>query len=159
MKVYKGIAALEKVPNGSVVTIGNFDGVHRGHREILRRAAERSRQLQLPAIAITFRPHPHIALHPVGDAHLLNSYEEKLELLSDLGLDMVVEEPFSREFSNTSPQDFFQHYLVDKLKVKTLILGYDFSFGKERAGSLDVMQELTVGHVSTFRVENPTISK
>lgn len=142
VKRYKGIVALEKAPNGCVATIGNFDGVHIGHQEIIKRVVERARALGVPAAAVTFRPHPQIALNPAAGAHLLNSYEEKLRILESLGLDLVIEEPFSREFSNTTPEQFFRDYLLRRLNVRFLYLGYDFVFGKERAGSLELLHRL-----------------
>lgn len=142
MKLYKGIAQLATPLEKVVATIGNFDGVHVGHQEIFRLVMAHAKRIGGTSVAVTFRPHPIMALSPVTAPHLLNSYEEKLELLEQLGVQVVVEEPFSREFSNTTPDQFVTQYLVGKLGVTALYLGYDFAFGKERAGSVETLRRL-----------------
>src|SRR5262245_6122711 len=127
MKVYKGAADFsEHAPPelestaGTVVTIGNFDGVHLGHQQLLRSIQEHAARIGGTALALTFRPHPHFVLRPEAAPHLLNTYEEKHELLLQYGAQVVVEEPFSREFSNITPSAFVNQLLVDKLKTKVL---------------------------------------
>jgi riboflavin kinase/FMN adenylyltransferase len=141
MKVYKGMGELEKAPQKAVATIGNFDGVHLGHQELIRSVVKHAEREGGVPMVITFRPHPQLVLRPTNGPHLINTYEEKTELVASLGVEIFVEEPFSREFSNTSPGEFVQS-LKDKLGVKVLYLGYDFAFGKERAGSVEVLQKL-----------------
>jgi riboflavin kinase/FMN adenylyltransferase len=131
-----------KTPVNAVVTIGNFDGVHVGHQELIRLVCAHAARIQGTAVAVTFRPHPYFVLRPTGEPHLLNTYEEKLELLGRYGIQVTVEEPFSREFSNTTPEEFVDRLLVRALGAKALYLGYDFAFGKERAGSVEVMRKL-----------------
>lgn len=142
MQVYKGMAELKSAPRNSVVTIGNFDGVHLGHQELIRQVAEHAKRIGGTAIAITFRPHPHFVLRPTEAPHLINTYEEKAELLNRYGADLVIEQPFSREFSNITPDQFINQFLVQGLDTKVLYLGYDFAFGKERAGSVETIQRL-----------------
>lgn len=132
---------LEKAPALTVATIGNFDGVHLGHQELIRSVVKHAARENGVPMVITFRPHPQLVLRPTTGPHLINTYEEKAELVAGLGVEIFVEEPFSREFSNTSPSEFVQS-LKEKLGVKVLYLGYDFAFGKERAGSVEVLQAL-----------------
>jgi riboflavin kinase / FMN adenylyltransferase len=141
MPVYKGLAQLPHVPKSSVVTVGNFDGVHKGHREILERVVSRAKELQGTAVAVTFRPHPRAFLHATS-VPLINTYEEKVEILLGLGVDWVVEEPFTREFSNISADQFFHQVFCHGLEAKALFLGYDFAFGKGRAGNVDTLTRL-----------------
>jgi riboflavin kinase/FMN adenylyltransferase len=142
MKLYKGVAELVEAPKSSVVTIGNFDGVHLGHQQLLEAVRKHADRIGGTAVVITFRPHPHFVLRPEVAPNLLNTYEEKHELLFRYGADLVIEEPFSREFSNITPDQFVNQVLVGKLETKVLYLGYDFAFGKERAGSVETLRRL-----------------
>ena len=162
MKLYKGLTTLEAAPERAVATIGNFDGVHVGHQEIFRQVKEHAARIQGAAVAITFRPHPHFVLRPDSAPELINTYEEKLELLQ--GMDIVLEEPFSREFSNTEPDSFVNQWLVRALNVQALYLGYDFAFGKGRSGSVETLKRLTEARgiamyvVPPFKVEDVPVS-
>jgi riboflavin kinase/FMN adenylyltransferase len=142
MRLYKGFAALDRVPIRPVVTIGNFDGVHLGHRRIIALALEKARARQGEVVVYTFRPHPQIALRPASSPALLTTYDEKLELLGSLGVQVAIEEPFSREFSTVGPQTFFNDVLVRRLNAEAVVVGYDFAFGKEREGHLDTLEAL-----------------
>jgi len=161
MKVIRGISALQSPVPRAVVTIGNFDGVHIGHQEIMRQVVEKARQLAGTSVAFTFRPHPQIALRPEQQISLLTTYDEKAELLGAQGIDLVIEQPFSREFSITSPDQFFHEVLIRRLNARAVVVGYDFAFGKGRAGSLEALQgfcersgvELTI--VPAMRVKLP----
>ncbi|HEY8279865.1 MAG TPA: bifunctional riboflavin kinase/FAD synthetase [Bdellovibrionota bacterium] len=164
MRLYKGVAELESPPKYAVVTIGNFDGVHLGHQQLLRAVKQHAARVDGTAVAITFRPHPHFVLRPTAAPHLINSYEEKLELLGSYGADFVIEEPFSREFSNISPPEFVNRILVERLATKVLYLGYDFAFGKERAGSVNSIRPLVealgieMHVVPPYQVNGQTVS-
>ncbi len=139
MRLIKGVNQLNETLTGSVVTIGNFDGVHLGHQKIIGLAVNRA---QGRCIAYTFRPHPQIALNPDRNFELLSTYEERLELFAKLGVNCTIEEPFSRAFSGFEPEYFFNEILVRKLGAKCVIIGYDFGFGKNRDGHLSVLKEL-----------------
>lgn len=142
MRLYKGVAELKGVPKSTVVTVGNFDGVHVGHQELIRAVRTHADRIGGTAAVVTFRPHPHFVLRPTAAPHLLNTYEEKHELLFRYGADIVVEEPFSREFSNVTPDQFVNQLLIGALDAKAIYLGYDFAFGKERAGSVETIRRL-----------------
>jgi riboflavin kinase / FMN adenylyltransferase len=139
MEIIRGIQTLQRAFPHAVLTIGNFDGVHVGHQMIVRLAIEKARARKGTAVAYTFRPHPAIALRPETQASvpLLSTYDEKLELLGALGVDVVVEEPFSREFSTTTPEQFFTDVILRRVSAEEIVVGYDFKFGKERSGQLE----------------------
>jgi riboflavin kinase/FMN adenylyltransferase len=143
MKVVQGIAKLDEPLVHTVVTIGNFDGVHLGHQAIISLALEKARGRGGVTVGYTFRPHPQIALRPESsNVRLLCTYDERAELLAQTGLDYLIEEPFSREFSTTSAEQFFKEILLRRLHVEAIVVGYDFKFGKEREGSLERLESL-----------------
>jgi riboflavin kinase / FMN adenylyltransferase len=141
MEVVQGFKALHRNINQSVVTIGNFDGVHLGHQKIIETALDQAKKKNCEMVAYSFKPHPQIALRPERNFKLLSTYEEKATLLQKLGVNVFIEEPFSREFSTTSPKEFFEYALHKMLKASVIVVGYDFSFGKERTGHLDTLQK------------------
>jgi riboflavin kinase/FMN adenylyltransferase len=144
MEIVKGIKDLGgRALRGTVLTIGNFDGVHLGHCEILRTVCEKAKARAVPGIAAayTFKPHPQVALRPGANVQLLSTYDEKLKLLERAGMDLVIEEPFSREFSTVSPELFFSDVVLRLLSAEAIVVGYDFAFGKERQGHLPALQE------------------
>ncbi len=125
-----------------VLTIGNFDGVHLGHRALVQTLKAKAKQFATESIALTFNPHPQNALYPEKALALLLGYEEKLDRLLALGIDRVIEEPFSREFSIQKPEEFFENLLVKQLGACALVVGYDFGFGKGRSGGLDLLKSI-----------------
>jgi riboflavin kinase / FMN adenylyltransferase len=139
MRVVQGIQSLSQQLVHPVVTIGNFDGVHQGHQEIIQQAIDQARARKGMAVALTFRPHPQVALHPEVNLPLLLTYDEKLELMQSLGLDLVIEEPFSREFSTTPAETFFTDILMRRLNAEAIVIGYDFGFGKGRQGHIEAL--------------------
>lgn len=128
--------------SGVVITIGNFDGVHRGHQQIIGETIEQSKTLGCEPVALTFRPHPQSVLRPDRAPELLLTYDEKRKVLLSLGLSRVIEQPFNLDFSKTLPSDFFSEVLLSKLRARAIVVGYDFTFGKERTGHLQVLQSL-----------------
>ncbi len=135
-----GVSQLSNPPSRAVVTIGNFDGVHLGHQTIIAAAVEQAKARGGVSIAFTFKPHPRLALNPADPVPLLCTYSEKIDLLGKAGIDLVVEEPFSREFSTTSPETFFSDVLLRRLNAEAIVVGYDFAFGKERSGGLAALE-------------------
>lgn len=120
---------------GCAVTIGNFDGVHKGHQSLIRRAISCARAEGLPAVVITFDPHPLRVLLGDGAPPQLISLQHKLECFADLGVDLALVLPFTREIAALSPEDFVRQILVDSLNTRILIAGYDYAFGKGRRGN------------------------
>ena len=133
----------------SVVTIGKFDGVHIGHREVLRRLRERAAGRRV--VVVTFDRHPLELFDPARAPQPLLSIPQKVEALRDAGADLVVVLPFTEEFAATSPNDFVDRILVDGLSVKLILVGADFRFGSGGAGTVDVLAEM--GETLGFSVE------
>ena len=125
-----------------VVAMGNFDGVHLGHRRIIQLALDKTRAREGNCLVYTFRPHPQHVLRPELVLPLISTYDEKLALLDTLGVDAVIEQPFTLEFSKTEPRDFFSRFLMGQLKAECIVVGYDFAFGKGRNGQLDLLKDL-----------------
>ena len=127
------------VPPPCVVTVGNYDGVHRGHALILRETVEQARRKGLVSVVYTFQPHPRLVLRPDLPLPLLLTYEEKLSRISQFGLAQAIEEPFNQEFSRSSAEDFISHSLIRDLNAKAIVIGHDFRFGKDRGGNLETL--------------------
>jgi riboflavin kinase/FMN adenylyltransferase len=134
----------------SAVTIGVFDGVHRGHQHLVAELCERARAEGLAAVAVTFNPHPRTVLRPGVAVTYLTSLEERVELLQALGLDAVGVLAFTSELAQLSPRDFLA-LLVDELQMRLLMVGPDFALGRNRSGTIGVMRQ--VGEELGFRVE------
>lgn len=126
----------------AVVTVGNFDGIHIGHRSILDTVVERARARQGEAVVYTFEPHPRKVLHPDQAPGLLTTLDQKLELLEQAGIDAVIVEPFSLEFARTPAEDFIRVSLHEKIRPLEVYVGYDFHFGRDREGSMRLLTEL-----------------
>ncbi|MGW7447673.1 bifunctional riboflavin kinase/FAD synthetase [Kitasatospora sp. NPDC054795] len=145
---------LEEIPGDwgrSVVTIGSFDGVHRGHQLIIGRAVERARELGLPAVVVTFDPHPREVIRPGSHPPLLAPHPRRAELIAELGVDAVLVLPFTTEFSQESPETFVRQVLVDALRARVVIEGPNFRFGHRAAGDVALLGEL--GRADDFEVE------
>ena len=145
---------LHEVPAGwgaSVVTIGEFDGVHRGHQHIVARAAEIGRERGLPVVAVTFDPHPDEVIRPGSHPPFLTSARRRAELLAGLGVDAVCVLPFTLAFSRLDPDEFVRTVLVDKLHAAAVVEGEDFRFGHKATGDVQLLDKL--GEKYDFTVE------
>ncbi|MGB4776357.1 MAG: riboflavin biosynthesis protein RibF, partial [Daejeonella sp.] len=141
MKIYNHLDEFHPITN-AVVTIGTFDGVHIGHQKIIRHLKEVARQTGGETVILTFFPHPRMILHPEDTAiKLITTMAEKAERLEKLGIDHLIITPFTRDFSNLSPQEYIQNILVDKIGTKHIVIGYDHRFGKDRRGGLKDLQQ------------------
>jgi len=123
------------IPKGAVVAMGNFDGVHLGHRAVITAALEMAHSLDRPALAVTFEPHPRSFFSPNTPQFRLTDERAKLRLLAGTGLDGAVVMTFDKARAGTSAQDFIHHELIERLGVSGIAVGYDFHFGKGRVGS------------------------
>ena len=139
MRVYKDIEELPPFKNG-VLTIGSFDGVHLGHQKIIGRIKEIADKIDGESILITFHPHPRSIVQN-SDVRLLSPLNEKLELLEKQEVSAVVVVHFTRDFSEQSPDEYLQHFLYNKFKPHTIVIGYDHKFGKNRAGDINLLKE------------------
>ena len=136
---------LDEVPAGwgeCVVTIGVFDGVHRGHQRIVGRAAQVGEQRGLPVVAITFDPHPDEVTRPGSHPPFLCSARRRAELLGGLGVDAVCVLPFTLEFSRLAPDDFVRTVLVERMHAAVVVVGEDFRFGHKAAGDVQLLAKL-----------------
>jgi riboflavin kinase/FMN adenylyltransferase len=137
MNVYHSLDAFKKL-DFAVVTSGTFDGVHLGHKKILNRLKEVANQFNGETVVITYWPHPQLILKPENNSlKLLNTFEEREELLKEQGIQHLLRIPFTKEFSQISSDEFITSILVDKIGTKKLVIGYDHRFGKNREGSFD----------------------
>jgi riboflavin kinase/FMN adenylyltransferase len=145
---------LEDIPEDwgrSVVTIGSYDGVHRGHQLIIGRAVARARELGVPAVVVTFDPHPSEVVRPGSHPPLLAPHQRRAELMARLGVDAVLILPFTQEFSRLTPADFVVKVLVDKLHARVVVEGPNFRFGHRAAGNVGSLREL--GTTYDYEVE------
>ncbi|MGA4846391.1 bifunctional riboflavin kinase/FAD synthetase [Streptomyces sp. G5(2025)] len=142
MQRWRGLEDIPQDWGRSVVTIGSYDGVHRGHQLIIGRAVERARELGVPAVVVTFDPHPSEVVRPGSHPPLLAPHHRRAELMADLGVDAVLILPFTTEFSKLSPADFVVKVLVDKLHARVVVEGPNFRFGHKAAGNVDLLAEL-----------------
>lgn len=142
MKIYRSLEEIvDKLPN-AVVTIGNFDGVHLGHREIFCRLKRAAAELSGVSAVITFVPHPLKVLAPEKSPLLINTYAEKELLIEASGIDYLIEIPFSREFAQTTAREFVENILVGKIGMRRLVIGYDYAFGRGREGDVPFLQRM-----------------
>ncbi len=142
MLIYNSIDDFKALPN-AIVTIGTFDGVHIGHQKIINRVNDLAIKSGGQSVVLTFFPHPRIVLYP--DDHgllLLNTLEEKKQLMEKYGVEHLIVHPFSKQFSRTSVTEYVRDILINKIGTKKLVIGYDHHFGRNREGSLKDLQEL-----------------
>lgn len=140
-----------KVSEPTVVTIGTFDGVHVGHRKIINRLVATAKQEGLKSVVLTFFPHPRMVLQKESNIKLINTINERYDILNSLGLDYLLIKTFTKEFSRLSAEDFVKQILVDKLKAKKVIIGYDHRFGRNR--NADINNLKVFGETYGFDVE------
>ncbi len=140
MLVHRNIDSLPEFKN-AVITIGTFDGVHLGHRKIIDALREQARAVEGESVLITFDPHPRKIVHPHESLQLINTLQEKIELLSATGIDHVVIVPFTRDFSDQTADQYIEDFLISKFRPHTIIIGYDHHFGKGRTGNFLLLAE------------------
>lgn len=139
MKIYRTLKDYKVI--NSVVTVGTFDGVHRGHSMILNKLIREASSLGGESVVFTLYPHPRKVLFPEEkEIFLLNTIEEKIELLEKFGIDNLIIYPFTKEFAQLTSCDFIEKVLYNKLNVKQLIVGFDHHFGKDRQGNLEILR-------------------
>jgi len=142
LKQYKSIEEFSRKGN-AVVTIGTFDGVHLGHRKIINRLCALTSERHGESVVLTFFPHPRMVLYP--DDHglqLLNTLEERIRLIAQLGVNHLIVQPFTTPFSRQSSVEFVRDVLMNSLGTQTLVIGYDHHFGRNREGTYKELEEL-----------------
>jgi riboflavin kinase / FMN adenylyltransferase len=152
-RIVSGLGELERAP--SVVSIGFFDGVHRGHQTIIRRAVRKAGVTGLRSVVVTFDRHPMEVVNPGSQPALLMTLARRAQTLSQLGVDVVVVVPFDDDLRHRSPEDFVDHVLVDPLQAREVIVGSNFRFGHKAAGDVAVLTEL--GPSRDFTAEGVTL--
>ena len=142
MKVYNNFDDYIKVPN-AIVTIGTFDGVHLGHQAILKDMVHTAKKIDGETVVITFYPHPRQVLN-IDSSHLrfINTQEEKLKHLEEIGIDNVIVVNFTKEFSSVSSESFISDYIVKNIAPVKLVIGYDHHFGKNRMGDFNLLHDM-----------------
>lgn len=134
--------ARDFLSGGAVVTIGNFDGVHFGHRQIISSLIANAKSRKLKSVVLTFDPHPVKVLSPTVAPKLISTKNQKIELFAELGVDAVVFQKFDADFAKLKPEDFFDIHLVQNLKARFIMVGYDFTFGEKRSGTIETLEAL-----------------
>ncbi|MFB6816951.1 bifunctional riboflavin kinase/FAD synthetase [Streptomyces sp. NPDC056347] len=151
MQRWRGLEDIPEDWGRSVVTIGSYDGVHRGHQLIIGRAVERARELGVPSVVVTFDPHPSEVVRPGSHPPMLAPHHRRAELMAELGVDAMLVLPFTTEFSRLAPAEFIVKVLVDKLHARLVIEGPNFRFGHRAAGNVELLTEF--GATYDYRVE------
>jgi len=135
----------------TVITVGTFDGVHRGHRDVVERVVARARSLKIPSVLVTFQPHPMDVVNPSAAPLLLTTHDEKLEVIAETGIDYMAVVPFTARLASFSAEDFVELMLRRCFRMRELLIGYDHGFGRQRTGDVNVLRSL--GERDGFRVE------
>lgn len=156
MRIYRGIHNLPKLSN-AVATMGSFDGVHAGHRELLRQVTELAREKGVESVVMTFDPHPRFVLGTGEGLQMLSTIEEKAYLLEQMGIDSLVVIPFTKQFSLLSPKEFIEQ-MVLQMGIGTLVVGYNHRFGHNKEGDYDFL-ERQHPTIEIHRVEQQLISQ
>ncbi|CCK79655.1 MULTISPECIES: bifunctional riboflavin kinase/FAD synthetase [Desulfobacula] len=139
MELIENIDQINSPFKNAVITIGNFDGVHKGHQSLFQQVIEKAKQINGTSVAMTFDPHPLKALGISGPP-LITRRDQKLELIEQCGIDVLLCIPFNMEFAAITAHDFIENFLVNKIGMKAIIIGADYSFGKDRLGNVDLLK-------------------
>lgn len=151
MQIIKGLDAFRGNYPNIVLTIGNYDGVHLGHQKILSKVTRKAEELQGTSMVMTFEPHPIKVLAPERNIKLLTTSEERARLIEAMGIDVLLLIKFSREFAAMHPEEFIRQVLVEKLHVKEIIVGENYTFGKNKKGTIELLR--TRGREYGFQVK------
>lgn len=165
MDVIRGSENIPPHLRGAVVTIGNFDGVHLGHQFVFRRLIAEAHGAQRPAAVISFEPHPKMVLHPERRPfYLITSPEEKIRYISNLGIDALILIPFTLDYARTTAKEFIHDVLWEKLRIKKIIIGHDYTFGRGKEGNAAFLTAsgnrlgFAVEVLGAFKIGDTTIS-
>ena len=139
MQLIESLNQIDTAFKNAVVTIGNFDGVHKGHQALLHQVIEKAAEIEGTSIAITFEPHPLRALG-ISSPPLITRHDQKLELIDKSGIDVLLCLPFDKAFSDITAHDFIEKILVEKIGMKAIVIGADYSFGKDRVGNISLLR-------------------
>ena len=142
MRIFRSLEEVPADTGPTIVSVGNFDGIHCGHQRVLQEIVQRAQQSNSKAMAVTFEPHPFRILRPDVTPRLITPLPKKEALLAQTGIDALLEIPFTRDFSMTTPEDFARNILAGKLHAKEVHEGDNFHFGREAQGTTAKLKEL-----------------
>jgi len=163
LRLYKDLNKLPEFKN-TALTVGTFDGVHKGHQKLIQRLNERAETINGESLIITFHPHPRVVVKTEPEIKLINTIEEKVALLKKFGNQNLVVVPFNRTFSNQSPQEYIENFLIKNFNPKVIIIGYNHKFGKDRAGDIHLLKkegkhfEFEVEEIAKHEVQDISVS-
>ncbi len=143
MKLIETLDLIKEPFTNAVVTIGNFDGVHKGHQALLNRIIQKAEEINGTSVAVTFEPHPIRVLKKNNHPPLITIYEQKIELLEKTGIDVLISIPFNKEFAGIEAKSFIEDILVKKIGMKAIVVGKDYSFGKKREGNIELLKSFS----------------
>ncbi|PIE70365.1 MAG: riboflavin biosynthesis protein RibF [Deltaproteobacteria bacterium] len=143
MKLITGLDAIDPPFTRTAVTIGNFDGVHLGHLALFEQTLEKAETIDGTAVAVTFEPHPIKVVKKTGHPPLITLFEQKVELISKTGIDVLICIPFNEAFSKITPRNFIKDILIDRVGMQAMVVGPDYSFGRNREGNIDVLNSFS----------------
>jgi riboflavin kinase/FMN adenylyltransferase len=164
MVIYHNLDVITQPFHQAVITIGNFDGVHLGHQTLFRKVKERARAVGGQSVVITFDPHPIKLMRPDKQLPMLTTTAQKIKLLADLEVDVIIVHPFSPEFGAMPAREFVQYYLVQRLGAQEVVIGHDYRFGRNREGNIALLQTLgaefgfPVHVVDAIQIDNTVVS-
>lgn len=141
----------------TILTLGTFDGVHIGHKKILEKLIQKTKNEDYESLVLTFFPHPRMVLQEHSDIKLLNTIDEKIDLLEQIGIENLVIHPFDETFSRLTAEDFVKNILVDRFHIQKIIIGYDHRFGRNRTANIDDL--IAFGKQYDFEVEQISVQE
>ena len=168
MQIFQGPEEIKEIRRnplaGSVVTIGNFDGVHRGHQQLIETVVREAGYFHVPSVVYTFHPHPLRVLRPEQPPHRLFDLLDQQQELKKRGVDYILIEKFTLEFAHKAPTDFLENEIFKVLNPKTIVVGHDFSFGQDRVGNIPFLEQFCAARgvrliiIPPYRLEGGVVS-
>ncbi|MBW1681246.1 MAG: bifunctional riboflavin kinase/FAD synthetase [Deltaproteobacteria bacterium] len=164
MTIIRDLSQIREPLVNPVLTIGNFDGVHHGHLALFARVKERARALNGQSAVMTFDPHPMKIMNPDLAPPIITPTSQKIQLIDDAGIDVIFCLPFTREFAAVTAEDFIHEILVKRIGIREIVVGYDYSFGRDRRGDIDLLRKMgeTLGYrvhvVDPIRIDTTLVS-
>ena len=156
MKIFHSINDFRSTKK-TIITLGTYDGVHIGHKKILEKVLQNTNDEQYESLVLTFFPHPRMVLQGDSDIKLLNTINEKIDLLQEIGIENLVIHPFDETFSRLTAEEFVKTILVDRLNIQKIIIGYDHRFGRNRTANIDDL--INYGEQYGFEVEQISVQE
>lgn len=152
MKIIQGLEKLKSNYPNTVLTIGNFDGVHLGHQKIFSMVKKSAHRFKGTSMVMTFKPHPLKVLSPEREIKILTTFDEKAKLIERAGIDVLLCVEFTKEFANMLPDEFIKNILVDTISAKEVVVGSNYAFGKNKKGSVELLRRRGRKHGFSVRV-------